>query len=94
MAHPGEPILWDSLMNDSKEYGGVHGFKARYLYYKYGLCYEIYQGDAYHLAASYKDLGIDIDTLKEAQVSQYYIDIGTNPEGELIALENIAGAFI
>ncbi len=99
MAHPGyEPILWDSLMNDSKEYGGVHGFVKPDIYIintDYAMKY--IQGDAYHLAASYKDLGIDIDTLiKEAQVSQYYIDIGTNPEGELIALgfENIAGAFI
>jgi hypothetical protein len=55
------------------------------------------QGDASQYAASYKDLGIDVDTLvKEADIAQYTIDIGTNPEGNLVGLgyQATGGAFI
>jgi len=38
------------------------------------------QGDMASYAASYKDLGIDVDNLvKQAQIAQYTIDIGTRP---------------
>lgn len=38
------------------------------------------QGDASSYAASYEDLGIDVDTLtKDAEIAQYTIDIGTRP---------------
>ena len=55
------------------------------------------QGDASQYAAAYKDLGIDVDTLvKEADIAQYTIDIGTNPEGNLVGLgyQATGGAFI
>ncbi len=55
------------------------------------------QGDASQFAASYKDLGIDVDTLtKEADIAQYTIDIGTNPDGQLVGLgyQATGGAFI
>ncbi len=55
------------------------------------------QGDASQYAASYKDLGIDVDTLvKEADIAQYTIDIGTNSEGNLVGLgyQATGGAFI
>lgn len=55
------------------------------------------QGDAYKYAASYKDLGIDVDAkLKEADIAQYTVDIGTNPDGNLVALgyQATGGAFI
>ncbi len=55
------------------------------------------QGDAYQYAASYKDLGIDVDTLlKEADIAQYTVDIGTNPDGNLVGLgyQATGGAFI
>jgi len=55
------------------------------------------QGDAYQFAASYKDLGIDVDKLvKEADIAQYTIDIGTNPKGNLVGLgyQATGGAFI
>ena len=55
------------------------------------------QGDAYQYAAPYKDLGIDVDAkLKEADIAQYTVDIGTNPDGDLVALgyQATGGAFI
>ncbi|AEC01949.1 ABC transporter substrate-binding protein [Parasphaerochaeta coccoides] len=55
------------------------------------------KGDAAHLAASYKDLGIDVDRLlKESDIAQYTVDIGTNPNGQLVALgyQATGGAFI
>lgn len=55
------------------------------------------QGEAYQHAAAYKDLGIDVDRLiKEASIVPYTIDVGTNPEGELVALsyQSTVSAFI
>ncbi len=55
------------------------------------------QGDASQYAAAYKDLGIDIDRLlKEAEIAQYTVDIGTNPDGQLVGLgyQATGGAFI
>jgi len=55
------------------------------------------QGDAYKFAAPYKDLGIDVDTLlKDADIAQYTVDIGTNPDGALVGLgyQATGGAFI
>lgn len=55
------------------------------------------QGDASQFAAPYKDLGIDVDKkLKEADIAQYTVDIGTNPNGELVGLgyQATGGAFI
>lgn len=45
------------------------------------------QGDASSFAASYKDMGIDVDAeLAAADIAQYTVDIGTNPSGDLVAL--------
>ena len=55
------------------------------------------QGDAKQYAASYKDLGIDVDAkIAEADIAQYTIDIGTNPDGNLVGLgyQATGGAFI
>lgn len=55
------------------------------------------QGDAYEYAAPYKDLGIDVDKLlKESEIAPYTSEIGTNPDGELVALgyQATGGAFI
>lgn len=55
------------------------------------------QGDAYKYAAAYKDLGIDVDKLlKESDIAQYTVDIGTNPDGQLVGLgyQATGGAFI
>lgn len=55
------------------------------------------QGDAAGYAAPYADLGIDVDAkLKEADIAQYSVDIGTNPDGQVVALgyQATGGAFI
>ncbi len=55
------------------------------------------QGDASSFAAPYKDMGIDVDAkLKEAQIAQYTVDIGTNPNGDVVGLgyQATGGAFI
>ena len=55
------------------------------------------QGDASSYAAPYADLGIDVDTaIDEAQIAQYSVDIGTNPNGDVVALgyQATGGCFI
>ena len=55
------------------------------------------QGDAAHFAAPYESLGIDVDAkLKEADIAQYTVDIGTNDDGDLVGLgfQATGGAFI
>lgn len=55
------------------------------------------QGDACQYAAPYKDLGIDVDNLlKESEIAQYTVDIGTTPDDDLVALgyQATGGAFI
>ncbi len=55
------------------------------------------QGDAAQYAIPYKELGIDVDNLlKEADIAQYTVDIGTNPDGKLVGLgyQATGGAFI
>jgi len=55
------------------------------------------QGDAWQFAAPYKDLGIDVDTLLvEAAIAPYTVDVGTNPDGDLVGLgyQATGGAFI
>lgn len=55
------------------------------------------QGDASSYAAPYADLGIDVENaIANADIAQYTIDIGTNKNGELVALgyQATGGAFI
>ncbi len=55
------------------------------------------QGDAFQYAAPYSDLGIDVDSLlSKAQIAGYTVDIGTNPNGDLVGLgyQATGGAFI
>ena len=55
------------------------------------------QGDASGFAAPYKDLGIDVDAkIKEAEIAQYSVDIGTNGNGDVVGLgyQATGGAFI
>ncbi len=55
------------------------------------------QGDAAQFAAPYKDLGIDVSSaLKAADIAGYTVDIGTNPDGDLVGLgyQATGGAFI
>lgn len=55
------------------------------------------QGDAYQYAMPYADMGIDVDAkVKEGDIAQYTVDIGTNPDGQLVGLgyQATGGAFI
>jgi hypothetical protein len=55
------------------------------------------KGDMQDYAMPYKDLGIDVDAMiKEADISQYSVDIGTNTNGDVDALgyQATGGAFI
>jgi hypothetical protein len=55
------------------------------------------QGDMYQYACPYDDLGIDTAAeIDEAQIAQYTVDIGTNPDGQLVGLgyQATGGAFI
>lgn len=55
------------------------------------------QGDASKYAATYGELGIDVDKqLEESEIAQYTVDIGTNPDGNLVGLgyQATGGAFI
>lgn len=55
------------------------------------------QGDASGYAAAYKDLGIDVDAkIKEADIAQYSVDIGTRGDGDVVGLgyQATGGAFI
>lgn len=55
------------------------------------------QGDAAQYAAPYDSLGIDTASLlKESDIAQYTVDIGSNPDGKLVGLgyQATGGAFI
>ena len=55
------------------------------------------RGDASRYAAPYEDLGIDADAkIKSSEIAQYAVDIGTNPDGKVVALgyQATGGAFI
>lgn len=55
------------------------------------------QGDAASYAAPYEDLGIDVAAeMETADIAQYSADIGTNPDGKVVALgyQATGGAFI
>lgn len=55
------------------------------------------QGEKCEYAIPYKDLGIDVDNLlKEADIAQYSVDIGTNPDGKVVGLAYVGNgaAFI
>lgn len=55
------------------------------------------KGEQAKCAVPYEELGIDVNNLvKEADIAQYSIDIGTNPEGKIIGLgyQGTGGAFI
>ncbi len=55
------------------------------------------QGEAAQYAAPYEDLGIDVNNaISAAEIAQYSVDIGTNPEGKVVGLgyQATGGAFI
>jgi len=59
--------------------------------------YRFAKGRDHQFALPYEELGLDVEELvKKAEIPQYMIDAGTNPDGKLVALgyDNTAGAFI
>lgn len=55
------------------------------------------QGEAAKYAAPYEDLGIDVaNAISAAEIAQYSVDIGTNPDGKVVGLgyQATGGAFI
>lgn len=62
-----------------------------------GFVLKYTQGDAGQFAATYKELGIDVDPLLvEADIAPYTVEIGTRADGELVGLayQATGGAFI
>lgn len=85
-----QPALDQALAGGGKDAPDIYCAEAAFIL-KYS------QGEAAKYAASYKDLGIDVDAkIKEADIAQYTVDIGTNPNGDLTALgyQATGGAFI
>ena len=84
-----QPALDEKLSAGGKDAPDIYCAEAAFIL-KYS------QGDASDYAATYKSLGIDLDNMiREAQISQYSIDIGTR-NGEVVALgyQSTGGAFI
>jgi len=85
-----QPALDQALSAGGKDAPDIYTAEAAFI-----LKYT--QGDASQYAATYKDLGIDVDNqLKDADIAQYTIDIGTNKDGNLVGLgyQATGGAFI
>ncbi|HLW22088.1 MAG TPA: ABC transporter substrate-binding protein [Sphaerochaetaceae bacterium] len=75
-----QPALDQALMSGGSNAPDIYAAEAAFV-----LKYT--QGDASSFAAPYKSLGIDVDAkLKEADIAQYTVDIGTNTNGELVGL--------
>lgn len=86
-----QPALDAALQAGGAEAPDIYAAEAAFIL-KYS------QGDASAFAAGYDDLGIDVPTaLKEADIAQYTVDIGTRPaDGKLVGLgyQSTGGAFI
>ena len=62
-----------------------------------GHVMEYIHGDMAMYATPYRDLGIDVESLaKEADIPRYVIDMGSNADGQVVALsyQGTGGAFI
>ncbi len=85
-----QPALDQALASGGKDAPDIYCAEAAFV-----LKYT--QGDASQYACPYEDLGIDVDKeVKDADIAQYTIDIGTNPDGKLVGLgyQATGGAFI
>ncbi len=85
-----QPALDQALSAGGKDAPDIYCAEAAFIL-KYS------KGDASSYAAPYKDLGIDIDTaIKESEIAQYSVDIGTNESGDVVGLgyQATGGAFI
>ena len=86
---------YTDVLDDGLKYGGAD---APDIYVVEGAdVMEYSQGSMSSYASTYEDLGIDIDdAIADADIAQYTVDIGTNPNGEVIALayQSTGGAMI
>ena len=86
-----QPALDQALQATGEDAPDIYAAEAAFIL-KYS------QGDAAEWAASYEELGIDVEAkLAEADIAQYTVDIGTRPsDGKLVALgyQATGGAFI
>lgn len=85
-----QPALDQALAAGGKEAPDLYCAEAAFV-----LKYT--QGDASQYACPYKDLGIDVDAgIKDAEIAQYTVDIGTNGSGDVVGLgyQATGGAFI
>ena len=82
-----QPALNTALMNGEVD---IYAAEAAFIL-KYS------KGDMSDYAASYKDLGINIDkAIKAADIASYTVDIGKNPKGQVVGLgyQATGGCFI
>lgn len=90
-----EMLLFDTL---SKGHISLYDYELPDIYsVEMSYAARFTQGDAYQYSSTYEDLGIDVDRLLEdAEIPEYYVEIGTNPNGKLMGLgyHNTSGAFI
>jgi hypothetical protein len=85
-----QPALDQALSGGGKDGPDIFTAEAAFVL-KYS------QGDGSQFAASYNDLGIDVSNkIKDAEIAQYTVDIGTNGNGDVVALgyQATGGAFI
>ena len=75
-----QPALDQALASGGKDAPDIYCAEAAFV-----LKYT--QGDASQYAAAYEDLGIDVASeIETADIAQYTVDIGTNPDGKVVAL--------
>ena len=75
-----QPAIDQALMSGGADAPDIYAAEAAFVM-KYT------QGEASHFAMPYADLGIDVDAkIEEAGIAQYSVDIGTNPDGNVVGL--------
>lgn len=96
-----EEVLYDALSNDlnaHRKYDRITDYEFPDIFTLDNSRNMIFTPEViYQYAATYKELGIDTDALiEEASIPQYYVEAGSNLDGDIIGLgyQNTAGAFI
>lgn len=75
-----QPAIDQALMSGGADAPDIYAAEAAFVM-KYT------QGEASQFAMPYADLGIDVDAkIEEAGIAQYSVDIGTNPDGNVVGL--------
>ncbi|MGM9973800.1 MAG: carbohydrate ABC transporter substrate-binding protein [Clostridiaceae bacterium] len=85
-----QPALDQALQAGGKDAPDIYTAESAFII-KYS------KGDAYSYALPYEELGINVnDKIKEAEIAQYSVDLGTNPDGKVVGLgyQATGGAFI